>query len=78
MEQPLDTGEGEGGVVYLATCMMSNVVPINVKLRMIVHMYQLMNQGVFHVLFIDKAVLTEKDSVLRTEAARELLVAWRA
>ena len=58
--------------------MVSNVVPINVKLRVIVHMHQLVNKGVFHVLFIDKAVLTEKDPVLRTEASRELLVARRA
>jgi len=64
--------------VYLATCMMSDVVPIDVKLCMIVHMHQLVNEGVFHVLFIDKAVLAEKDSVLRAEPARELLVAWRA
>src|SRR5258707_523494 len=59
------------GGVYLATCMVSNVVPINVKLRVIVHMYQLVNEGVFHVLFIDKSILTEKDPVLRTEAPRE-------
>lgn len=58
--------------------MVSNVAPINVKLRVVVHMYQLVNEGIFHVLFIDKAVLAEKDSVLRTEATCELLVARRA
>jgi len=55
--------------------MMSNVVPINVKLRVIIHMDQLVNKGIFHMLFIDKAILTEKDSMLRAEAASELLVA---
>lgn len=29
--------------------MMSQVVPVNVKLAMIIHMYELVCQGVFHV-----------------------------
>ena len=74
----MDSLQRHQGGVYLATCMVSNVVPIDVKLRVIVHMHQLVNEGVFHMLFIDKAILTEKDAVLRTEASRELLVARRA
>lgn len=73
------TSQGQHGKAHLATRVVPQVVPINLELAMIIHMNQLMNKRVLHVLFVQKPALTEGDrSGFWHESPRACIVARRA
>lgn len=37
---------------------MSQIVPVDVELAVVIHMYQLVSEGIFHVFLVPKVALT--------------------
>jgi len=54
----------------------SQVSPVNIELAMVIHVYQLVRQGILHVLLVFKMALTEDDRPSRVEASGTRQVAW--
>ena len=60
---------------HLATGVMPQILPIHVKLAMVIHMHELVCQGIFHVFFAPKMTLAEDDGTCGMESARTSEVA---
>ena len=59
--------------------MMPQVAPVNLELAMVVHMNQLMDEGVFHMTLAKESALAQEDcSCLWAEPSGTRKVAWRA
>lgn len=55
---------------------MSQVSPVNSELAMIIHVYQLVRQGILHVLLVSKVALTEDNHTSRVEASGTREITW--
>lgn len=56
--------------------MMSQVFPVNIELAVIIHMYQLVCEGIFHVLLVSEMALTKDNRPSRMEASGTREIAW--
>jgi len=54
---------------HLTTSMMSQILPIHVKLAMIVHVHEFMCKGILHVLFAPKMTLAKDYCTCGMESA---------
>jgi hypothetical protein len=66
-------------VADLTARVVSEVAPVDLELRVIVHVHQLMNKSVFHVTLIEEPALTEDNSAsFRVETTSSSIVARNA
>lgn len=62
---------------HLAAGVMSEVIPVDLELCMIVHMYKFMHHRVFHVFFVHVIPLTEHNGAdVGCESPGATTVAW--
>lgn len=56
---------------------MSQVFPVNIELAVIIHVYQLVCEGILHVLLVSEMALTKDNRPSRVEASGTREIAWR-
>jgi hypothetical protein len=55
---------------------MSQVFPVNIELAVIIHVYQLVCEGIFHVLLVSEMALTQDNRSGRVETTGTREIAW--
>jgi hypothetical protein len=55
---------------------MSQVFPVNIELAVIIHVYQLVCEGILHVLLVSEMALTKDNRPSRVEASGTREIAW--
>jgi hypothetical protein len=55
---------------------MSQVSPVNIELAVVKHVYQLVCQGILHVLLVSKMALTQDNCPSKVEASGTREIAW--
>jgi hypothetical protein len=64
----------DGCSTHFATCVVLDVIPIDLEFRMIVHVNHFMYNRVFHVFLVKEPILAEHDSIVWMESASTLLM----
>lgn len=60
----------DGEDTRLTTCVVTQIVPVDLELGVIVHVNEFVHQGVFHMTLAEKSTLAENDGTcLRAEAS---------
>ena len=64
--------------LYLGTCVMPQIVVLDIESTMIKGVYELVREGIFQMLLAEESILAKKYSVIGRESTRESIGAGMA